>query len=67
MKTKMTLTEAIHLMSEEAVQSKKLADDIAETMRDKESVEYAKNLHQRAEALEMLVRIARVWNEAGQE
>ena len=61
MKTKMTLTEAIHLMREEAVRCRRLADDLADDPLDMDGkcLEQAKRYRQKAEALETLIEAAK--------
>ena len=61
MKEKMTLTEAVHLMREEAVRCRRMADDLAENPLDMDGkcLEWAKGYRQKAEALETLLNAVR--------
>lgn len=61
MDEKMTLQEAIHLMREEAVRCRRLAQDLAEDPLDMDGrcLEQAKAYRRKAEALETLIEAAR--------
>lgn len=65
----MTVQEAIHIGAEEAVRCRRLADDMKEYPLDDggRSLEHARNYDKKAEALDTLVRIARLWNREAQE
>ena len=64
MKTNMTLTEAVHVMREEAVRCRRLADDLADDPLDMDGrcLEHAKRYGQRADAIETLIEEARGGN-----
>ena len=64
MKQKMELQEAIHLMHEEAVRCRRLADDLADDPLDMDGkcLEWAKRYRQKADALETLIEAARGGN-----
>ena len=61
MKEKMTLTEAKHLMREEAVRWERLANDLAEDPLDMDGkcLEQARIYRRKAEALETLLNAVR--------
>ena len=65
----MTVQQAIHIMSEEALRLKRLAEDLAEDPMDYEgrAIEHAKRYREKAEAAEKLVKVARAFNSAGWE
>lgn len=59
----MTTQEAIHIMAEEAVRCRRLAQDLADDPLDQEgrALEHARRYRQKAEAAEKLVKIAQLW------
>lgn len=65
----MTVQEAIYIGAEDAVRCRRLADDMKEYPLDDDgrSLEHARNYDKKAEALDTLVRIARLWNREAQE
>lgn len=65
----MTTQEAIHIMSEEAVRWRRLANDLAEDPLDQDgrALEHAKHYNQKADAADVLIRIERAFAAAGQE
>lgn len=65
----MTVQQAIHIMADEAVRCRRLAQDLADDPLDQEgrALEHAKAYRRKAEAIEKLVKIARLWNRAADE
>ena len=64
MKEKMTLTEATHLMREEAVRCRRLAQDLSEDPLDMDGrcLEHAKRYRKMADAIETLIEAERGGN-----
>lgn len=60
----MTIQQAIHIMSEEAVHCRRMAKDLAEDTLDQDgkSLERAQRYNKRADAAEMLVRVAKAFD-----
>lgn len=69
MKENMTTQQAVHIMSEEAVRCERIAADMQESPLDDDgkAMEHAKRYHEKAEAIKVLLKIARAWNKVGQE
>ena len=65
----MTVQQAIHIVSEEVMRLKRLAEDLAEDPLDHEgrAIEHAKRYREKAEEAEKLVKVARAFNSAGRE
>ena len=59
-----TIQQAIHIMSEEAVRCRRMAKDLAEDPLDHDgkSLEHAQRYNERADAAEMLVRVAKAFD-----
>ena len=57
----MTVKQAINIVAEEAVRRRRLAQDLIEPPTDEKSIRHANNLKEKAEAMEKLVKIARLW------
>ena len=68
-KNDMTLQQAIHIIAEEATRYKRLAADLAETPLDMDGkcLEHAKHYKEKAQAMDMLLRVARIWAQEAQE
>lgn len=66
---KMTTQEAIHIVAEEAVRCRRLADDLASDPLDQDgrAIEHAKQYRRKAEAMEKLVNIGRLWARTADE
>ena len=64
MKENMTTKQAIHIIAEEAVRCRRMADDLAEDPMDQDgrALEHAKRYRRKADAMDRLVKIARLWN-----
>lgn len=64
MVNEMTTQEAINIMAEEAVRYRRLADDLADGPQDQggRALEHAKGYRRKADAMDRLVKIARLWN-----
>ena len=64
MANEMTTQEAIHIIAEEAVRCRRLANDLAEDPMDQDgrALEHAKRYRRKADAMDRLVKIARLWN-----
>ena len=64
MANKMTTQEAIHIIAEEAVRCRRLADDLAKDPLDQDgrALEHAKGYRRKADAMDRLVKIAWLWN-----
>lgn len=58
----MPLQEAIHITSEEAVCCRRLAGDLLDPPTNEKLAEHAAELRRRADAMDKLVKIARIWN-----
>ena len=69
MNENMTTQQAIHIMSEEAVRCERIAEDMAESPLDLDgqAMEHTERYRKKAEAINVLLKIARAFNEAGQE
>ena len=65
----MTVQEAIYIGAEDAVRCRRLADDMKEYPLDDDgrSLEHARNYERKAQALEKLVSIAKLWNRESHE
>ena len=61
-KNSMTVQQAIHIVAEEAVRCRRQADDLDDPQTNEKLVEYAQALRRKADAMERLVAIARLWN-----
>lgn len=61
MKENMTVQQAINIVAEEAVRKRRLAQDLLEPPTDEKSIRNANDLKEKAEAMEKLVKIARLW------
>lgn len=57
----MTVQQAINIVAEEAIRRRRLAQDLIEPPTDEKSIRHANNLKEKAEAMEKLVKIARIW------
>lgn len=59
----MTTQEAIHIVAEEAVRCRRLADDLAKDPLDQDgrALEHARAYRKKADAMEKLVKIGRLW------
>ena len=57
----MTVQQAINIVAEEAVRRRRLSQDLNEPPTDEKSIRYANDLKEKAEAMEKLVKIARLW------
>ena len=64
MANEMTTQEAIHIIAEEAVRYRRMANDLAEDPMDQDgrALEHAKRYRRKADAMDRLVKIARLWN-----
>lgn len=62
MKENMTVQQAINIVAEEAVRCRRLAGDLLDPPTDEKLVEHAQELRRRAEAMDKLIAIARLWN-----
>ena len=64
MVNEMTTQEAIHIIAEEAVRCRRLADDLAKDPLDQDgrALEHAKGYRRKADAMDRMVKIARLWN-----
>ena len=60
----MTIQQAIHIMSEEAVRYRRMAKDLAEDPLDHDgkSIEYAQRYSEKADATEMLIRVGKAFD-----
>ena len=60
----MTIQQAIHIMSEEAVRCRRLAKDLAQDPLDHDgkSLEHAQSYNEKADAAEMLIRVAKAFD-----
>ena len=69
MNENMTTQQAVHIMSEEAVRCERIAEDMAENPLDFDgkAMEHAKHYREKAEAIKVMLKIVRAFNEAGQE
>lgn len=69
MANEMTTQEAINIIAEEAVRCRRLADDLAESLLDQggRMLEHAKGYRRKADAMDRLVKIARLWNKPADE
>jgi hypothetical protein len=65
----MTVQQAIHIAAEDAVRCRRLANDLKEYPLDDDgrTLQHAKNYEQKAEALETLIGIGRLWNRESHE
>jgi F0F1-type ATP synthase epsilon subunit len=64
MANEMTTQEAITIIAEEAVRYRRMANDLAEDPMDQDgrALEHAKRYRRKADAMDRLVKIARLWN-----
>ena len=64
MKENMTTQQAINIIAEEAVRCRRLANDLADGPLDQGGrvLEHAKQYRRKADAMDRLVSIARLWN-----
>lgn len=62
MKENMTVQQAINIVAEEAVRCRRLAGDLLDPPTDEKLMEHAAELRRRAEAMDKLLTIARLWN-----
>ena len=64
MANEMTTHEAINIIAEEAVRYRRMANDLAEDPLDQDgrALEHAKRYRRKADAMDRLVKIARLWN-----
>ena len=64
MANEMTTQEAINIIAEEAVRYRRMANDLAEDPMDQDgrALEHAKRYRRKADAMDRLVKIARLWN-----
>ena len=64
MANEMTTQEAINIIAEEAVRCRRMANDLAEDPMDQDgrAMEHAKGYRRKADAMDRLVKIARLWN-----
>lgn len=62
MNENMTTQQAINIVAEEAVRYRRLAGDLLDPPTNEKIVEYAAELRKRADAMDKLVKIARLWN-----
>ena len=64
MANEMTTQEAIHIIAEEAVRCRRLANDLAEDPMDQDgrALDHAKAYRRKADAMDRPVKIARLWN-----
>lgn len=65
----MTIQQAIHIMSEEAVRCERLAKDLPESPLDSDgkALDHAKRYREKAEAAQILIRVAKAFDCAGRE
>lgn len=65
----MTTQEAIHIAAEEAVRCRRLADDLTKDQPDQDgrALEHAKQYRRKADAMDRLVKIARLWVRTAEE
>ena len=65
----MTVQQAINIAAEDAVRCRRLASDLKEYPLDDDgrALQHAKNYEQKAEALEKLIGIGRLWNRESHE
>ena len=61
-KNNMTVQQAINVVAEEAVRCRRLARDLMDPPSNEKLVEHAAELRKRADAMDKLVKIARLWN-----
>lgn len=61
-KNDMTVQQAINVVAEEAVRCRRLAGDLLDLPTNEKLVEHAAELRKRADAMDKLVKIARIWN-----
>lgn len=61
-KSKMTVQQAINVVAEEAVRCRRLAGDLLDPPTNEKCMEYAHTLRDRADAMDTLVKVARLWN-----
>lgn len=68
-KDDMTLQQAIHIIAEEATRCNRLAADLADYPLDMDGkcLEHAKNYRQKGQAMDMLLRVARLWSKETEE
>lgn len=64
MANEMTTQEAITIIAEEAVRYRRMANDLAEDPMDQDgrALEHAKRYRRKADAMDRLVKIARLWD-----
>lgn len=64
MTNEMTTQEAINIMAEEAVRYRRLANDLTDGPMDQDgrALDHAKAYRRKADAMDRLVKIARLWN-----
>lgn len=69
MNENMTTQQAIHIMSEEAVRCERIAKDMEEGPLDLDgkAMEHAKSYSEKEEAIKVMLKIVKAFNEAGQE
>ena len=65
----MTVQQAINIAAEDAVRCRRLAGDLKEypLEDDGRALQHAKSYEQKAEALEKLISIGRLWNRESHE
>ena len=65
----MTTQEAIHITAEEAVCCRRLADDLTKDQMDQDgrALEHAKQYRRKVDAMDRLVKIARLWVRTAEE
>lgn len=65
----MTMQEAIHIVAEEAVRCRRLAADFAEEPLDHDGkcLEHAQSYREKAQAMDMMLRVARLWERTAEE
>lgn len=65
----MTIQQAIHIAGEEAVRCERLAKDLSESPLDSDgkALDHAKRYHEKAEAMKILIRVAKAFDRAGRE
>lgn len=61
-KNDMTVQQAINMVAEEAVRCRRLAEDLLDPPTNEKLAEHAADLRRRADAMDKLVKIARIWN-----
>lgn len=65
----MTVQQAINIAAEDAVRCRRLANDLKDYPLDDDgrALQHAKNYEQKAEALETLIGVGRLWNRESHE